>query len=66
MKERSDTDPHGVKRRDVIKSLFALAATYTATGCQRDADSLSTFFHTHFKRMSPEKLADTLASWERR
>lgn len=66
MKKTPETDPHSVQRRNVIKSLFALAATYTASGCQRDADALSSFFHTHFKRMSPEKLSKTLASWERR
>jgi Fe-S-cluster-containing dehydrogenase component len=66
MKEQPQSDPHAVKRRDVIKSLFALAATYTVTGCQRDGDSLKTFFHSHFKAMSPEDLASALEGWERR
>ena len=66
MKTTENTDPHSVTRRDVIKSLFTLAAAYTATGCQRDADALSRFFQTHFKEMSAEKLAATLEAWERR
>jgi molybdopterin-containing oxidoreductase family iron-sulfur binding subunit len=66
MKNPEINDPHSVNRRDAIKTLFTLAAAYTASGCQRDADALSSFFHTHFKEMSEEKLASTLESWERR
>lgn len=55
-----------VNRRDAIKTLFSLAAAYTLTGCQRDAEALTTFFNTHFKEMSSEKLASTLKRWERR
>lgn len=56
----------GINRRDAIKTLFSLAAVYSLSGCQRDADALSDFFHTHFKEMSPEKLAATLGKWEKR
>ena len=66
MSTDNETDCQSVNRREVIKTLFTLAAAYTATGCKREADSLSTFFHTHFKEMSPEKLASTLEGWERR
>ena len=65
----SKTDPlqdDGVSRREVIKSLFSLAAVFTASGCQRDADALQGFFQTHFKEMSADQLASTLARWERR
>ncbi|MEX0332470.1 MAG: 4Fe-4S dicluster domain-containing protein [Puniceicoccaceae bacterium] len=66
MSTENHADCQTVNRREVIKTLFTLAAAYTATGCKREADSLSTFFHTHFQEMSPEKLASTLEGWERR
>ncbi|NDV63548.1 4Fe-4S dicluster domain-containing protein [Puniceicoccales bacterium CK1056] len=55
-----------VNRRDAIKTLFTLAAAYTATGCKRDADALRSFFQTNFREMSPEQLASTVERWERR
>lgn len=66
MKKPVNEDPQSVSRRNVIKSLFTLAAAYTASGCQRDADALSSFFNSHFREMSPEKLKTTLENWERR
>ncbi len=66
MKKRKLPADSSMDRRDVIKTLFTLAAAYTASGCRRDSDALSTFFHSHFKEMSPEKLASTLKMWERR
>ena len=64
MKRETDNNSLAVNRRDVIKSLFTLAAAYTATGCRRDADALSSFFHTHFQEMSEEKIASTMKMWE--
>ena len=66
MNDSINNDPHAISRRNAIKSLFTLAAAYTTSGCQRDADALNTFFHTHFKEMSPEKLQATLEKWQRR
>jgi Fe-S-cluster-containing dehydrogenase component len=55
-----------VSRRDVIKTLFALAATFCATGCKTDHTALRDFFAKHFKEMSPEELAAAVARWEKR
>jgi Fe-S-cluster-containing dehydrogenase component len=55
-----------ISRRDVIKTLFGLAATFATTGCGLDRDALRSFFSTHFRAMSPEQLADVLKSWEAR
>ena len=64
MSEPVSPDNQGVSRRDVIKNLFTLAAAYTATGCSRDQARLSTYFHTHFQEMSPDKLQATLQRLE--
>ena len=66
MNEPEIHDEHRVTRRDAIKTLFTLAAAYTASGCSRDGEKLSTFFHTHFKEMSPSKLEATIEKWESR
>jgi molybdopterin-containing oxidoreductase family iron-sulfur binding subunit len=55
-----------VSRRDVIKNLFALAATFCATGCTTDHEALRSFFAQHFKEMTPEELAAAVARWEQR
>jgi len=66
MSKSEHPDWNQVSRRDAIKTLFTLAAAYTASGCSRDAEALGSFFHTHFKEMSPEQLAANLERWERR
>lgn len=55
-----------ISRRDSIKTLFALAATFATTGCQKDSDALQSFFQAHFKEMSPEDLAGTIKRLEKR
>jgi molybdopterin-containing oxidoreductase family iron-sulfur binding subunit len=55
-----------ISRRDAIKTLFSLAAAFTASGCSSDREALSSFFNSHFKEMSADDLASTLRRWERR
>ncbi len=66
MSQPKDPDWNQVSRRDAIKTLFTLAAAYTASGCSRDADKLTSFFHSHFKELSPDQLKSNLETWERR
>jgi Fe-S-cluster-containing dehydrogenase component len=56
----------GVSRRDVITTLFGLAAAFATTGCGLDREALQSFFSTHFQAMSPEQLKATLKRWEAR
>jgi len=66
MSQPEHPDWNQVSRRDAIKTLFTLAAAYTASGCSRDADKLTSFFHSQFTELSPDQLKSNLETWERR
>lgn len=62
----SDAEARPTNRRDVIKSLFALAAAYAASGCRADRETLESFFQANFKEMSKTQLEAALKRWEAR
>ena len=66
MNATEPVNPGDVSRRDVIKNLFALAATFCATGCKTDHEALQSFFAKNFQEMTPEELAAAVERWEKR
>jgi len=64
MKPNEVTDLTTVNRRDAIKTLFALAAAFTASGCSKDLTALQSFFGANFKEMTSEQVSKRLAEWE--
>ena len=64
MNANHDTDLTTLSRRDAIKTLFALAAAFTASGCSRDLEALQSFFSTNFKEMTADQISNRLAEWE--
>ncbi|HEX9781631.1 MAG TPA: 4Fe-4S dicluster domain-containing protein [Opitutaceae bacterium] len=55
-----------IGRRDMIKSLFTLTATFATSECRKDGDALNDFFREHFSEMSQESVATLLKSLEKR
>lgn len=66
MKATEHSDLTTVDRRNAIKTLFALAAAFTASGCSKDLETLQSFFGANFKEMTPEQVAKRLADWEKK
>jgi molybdopterin-containing oxidoreductase family iron-sulfur binding subunit len=66
MSEKSGTggDKTLMDRREVLLTLFSLAAAAATSGCQGKLENLKRFFGTHFKEMTKAQLAETLARWE--
>lgn len=51
-------------RREVLMSLFSLAAAVATSGCKANLDALNAFVQSHFKEMSTDELQAALARWE--
>lgn len=64
MKSTHESDLTTVGRRDAIKTLFTLAAAFTASGCSKDLGALQSFFGANFKEMTAEQVANRLSEWE--
>lgn len=64
MSANHETDLTTVSRRDAIKTLFALAAAFTATGCGKDLEALQSFFGANFRELTADQITKRLAEWE--
>ena len=66
MNAKEQTDLTSMDRRNAIKTLFALAAAFTASGCKKDLEALQSFFGANFKEMTPEQIEKRVGEWERK